>query len=366
MGLLDRYRRFEELPDEEVSARLRAQADERRRTALARIERLDLSRTTWPEYPPAAVVGAIAHAARSGLQRYTGQSGELRARIGERHSVPPERVAVGHGASQLLGAAVQALCEPGDELLTHRPSYPLYPILAARARARPVTVRGMRAKALLDKVTSRTRVLVLCNPNDPTGELMAVDELRALAEALPERVVVLLDEALRDFVDAERRDAALELCASHPRLLAFRSFSKAWGLAGLRCGYAVGGPGSEWLLERLGPPLGIGELAQVGALEALQSAERIVARRVAHVASERERLHRTLRELSLEALPSQASFLWIAAPGLEGAELAARLRRRGIDVAPGGPLGDLRHVRAAVIGDEQTDRLLRALTAELG
>jgi histidinol-phosphate aminotransferase len=109
---------------------------------------------------------------------------------------------------------------------------------------------------VLRAVNDRTRLVALCNSNDPTGELVAADELAALLDALRERVVVLLDEATRDFVDSEPRDAALALLADHPRLLEFRTFSEAWGLAGLRCGYAVGGPGAEPLLAQLEPELG--------------------------------------------------------------------------------------------------------------
>ena len=124
-------------------------------------------------------------------------------------------------------------------------------------------------------------------PQRPDGRALGADALRALLEALPERVVVLLDEALRDFVDAEQRDATLALLEDHPRLLVFRTFSKAWGLAGLRCGYAIGGPGAEPLLEQLAPELGLNELAQAGALEALRTGEALVAGRAAAVAAER-------------------------------------------------------------------------------
>ncbi|HEX6698539.1 MAG TPA: aminotransferase class I/II-fold pyridoxal phosphate-dependent enzyme, partial [Solirubrobacteraceae bacterium] len=199
------------------------------------------------------------------------------------------------------------------------------------------------------------------NPNDPTGELMRVGELRSLLEALPERVVVLLDEALRDFVDAEERDAALALAEELPRLLVFRTFSKAWGLAGLRVGYAVGGPGAEPLLEQLEPELGVNELAQAGALEALRHAEGVVAHRCAAVAAERARLLPALGELGIEVAPSQANVLWLRADGVAGAELARRLERHGVIVAPGGPLGDDERVRAAVQRAEAGDRLLRAL-----
>ena len=365
MGLLDHYKQFEELSDEEVSARLREEADERRRKALARVDELDLSRTTWPDYPPSAVVNAITFVARAGLHRYTEGSAELRAELALRHDVEPERIAVGDGASQLLASAAQALMEAGDELVTSWPSYPLYPIMARRARGSFVPVHGFTADALLSAVTDRTRLLVVCNPNDPTGDLLGVDELRRLLEALPERVVVLLDEALRDFVDAEECDAALALCEDHPRLIAFRSFSKAWGLAGLRCGYAVGGPGAESLVGELGPPLGINELAQAGVLEALRHGAGGIQRRVRRVGAERERLITALRDLPVEVTPSQANLLWIAAPAMEGAELAARLGRQRVLVRAGGPLGDARHIRVAIQDKLATDRFVRALAGAL-
>ena len=365
MGVLDHYKQFEELPDEEVSARLRKDADERRRKALARVDDLDLSRTTWPEYPPSAVVNAITFVARAGLHRYTEGSTELRTELALRHDVEPERIAIGDGASQLLASAALSLLEPGDELVTPWPSYPLYPIMARRARGAFVPVHGFAVDNLLAAITDRTRLLVLCNPNDPTGELLPVAEIRRLLDALPERVVVLLDEALRDFVDAEERDAALELCEDYPRLVVFRSFSKAWGLAGLRCGYAVGGPGAESLIDELGPPLGIGELAQAGVLEALRHGGKVIERRTRRVAAERERLIEGLGALPLELTPTQANIVWMAAPAMDGAELAARLGRQRVLVRAGGPLGDARHVRAAIQDKLATDRLLRELERAL-
>jgi histidinol-phosphate aminotransferase len=363
MGLLDHYRQYEEVPPEERSAALKAEAEERRRKALARVETLDLTKTTWPEYAPSPVVNAITFTARAGLHRYLENTGELRAELAHRHGVEPERIVVGDGASQLLASATQALMEPGDELITPWPSYPLYPVLARRARGAAVPVHGFGVDPVLAAVNERTRIVALCNPNDPTGELLEAGEVRRLLEALPERVVVLLDEALRDFVDAEDTDAALQLAEEHPRLIAFRSFSKAWGLAGLRCGYAVGGPGSEPLLEELGPPLGINELAQAGVLEALVHGGRVTARRVARVAAERARLLEALRALPVEVPPSQANVLWIAAEGMDGAQLASLLARQSVLVRTGGPLGDPRHVRAAIHDAHATDRFLRALTA---
>jgi histidinol-phosphate aminotransferase len=356
------YRQFEGMSEREISEQLRAQSAERRRRALARVEPIDLSATTWPEYPPSTVVNAITFAARRGLHRYLDRhAAALRSELSHTLGVEPERLVVGDGAAQLLGAAAQALLEPLDELVTPWPSYGLYPVIAHRARGHAVPVDGFGAQALLRAVNERTRLVALCNPNDPTGELMAVDELRSLLAALPERVVVLLDEALRDFVDTEPRDAALALVDEFPRLLVFRTFSKAWGLAGLRVGYAVGGPGAEPLLEQLEPELGLNELAQAGALEALRHASAVVAGRAATVAAERGRLLGELRALGVHVAPSQANVLWLRADGIDGGELARRLQRHGVVVAPGGPLGDAGRVRAAIHRREAGDRLLRAL-----
>jgi histidinol-phosphate aminotransferase len=365
MGLLDHYKQFEELTDEEISARLREDADERRRKALAVVDALDLSRTTWPDYPPSAVVNAITFVARRGLHRYMEEAHELRAELAHLRDVTPERVVLGDGASQLLTSAAHALMEPGDELITPWPSYPLYPVMARQARGAAVPVHGFGVDAILGAVNERTRIVALCNPNDPTGELLEVAELRRLLEALPERVVVLLDEALREFVDAEGLDDALALCEEHPRLIVFRSFSKAWGLAGLRCGYAVGGPGAEDLLTEIGPPLGIGELAQAGVLEAVRHGSRAIERRTKRVATERTRLLGALRELPVEVTPSQANVLWIAPTAMDGAELASRLARASVIVRAGGPLGDPRRVRVSIHDTAAGDRLLRALRQAL-
>lgn len=362
-----RYRQYEALTPQEVSEQLQEQAAERKAKQLARVEPLDLSATTWPAYPPHVVVNAITYAARRGLHRYLDRhAAALRTALAHDVDLPEERVVVGDGIAQLLTAAAHALLEPGDELVTPWPSYGLYPVVARRAHGNAVPVPGFSADGILRAVNDRTRAVALCNPNDPTGELLGVAELERLLEALPERVVVLLDEALREFVDAEDRDAALALCERFPRLLVFRTFSKAWGLAGLRCGYALGGPGAEPLLEQLEPELGVNELAQAGAYEALRHRD-VVERRLAMVAEQRERIAAALGGFGLQAPPSQANVLWIAGDGVSGGELADRLRRHGVIVAPGAPLGDEARVRVAVQRPEAADRLLRALElADLG
>jgi len=362
MGLLDYYRQFEALTEEEINSGLREEAAERRRKALTRVVTLDLSQTTWPELPHPDVVNAITFTARAGLHRYPHTRGAaLRKELAKRHGVPSERLIVGDGAGQLLSAATRALIEPGQELITTWPSYPLFPIMARRAHGRAVPVSG-GVDALLEAVPKHnTRVVALASPNDPTGELLPVAELRRLLAGLPEGVGVLLDECLIEFADAQPIDVSLALLEDHPSLIVFRSFSKAHGLAGLRLGYAIGGPGSEELLTELEPDLGVSELSQAGALEELRCGAELMARRVRHVCEERKFLTRELRRRHFDVTDSQANFLWVAHPTLDGGELAARLARTGVLVAAGSALGEPRHVRIGLRNRAASMRVLGAL-----
>jgi histidinol-phosphate aminotransferase len=363
MGLRDYYRQFAGMTDEEVTEELREVAAERRRKALTRIDALDLSRTTSHELPHPDVVAAVTFAVRGALNAAPDPSAEeLRRALGQRHGLDPDRIALGNGAAQLLAAAARALLGPGDELITPWPSYGLYPLMAqqARAQARPIP-DGHDVERLAAAVGERTRVIAICNPNDPTGAYLPPARLRALLDDLPEHVSVLLDEALVDYVAAADPDATIALLDDHPRLLIFRTFSKAYALAGLRCGYALGGPGSEQLLERIAPELGIGLPAQAGALEALRVCQPQLTARRAAVVAERTRLLERLHELPVDAAPSEANLLWLRAPGIAAPELAARLRRNGVIVMSGAEVGDDAHVRVTIQSAAATDRLLEAL-----
>jgi histidinol-phosphate aminotransferase len=362
VGLLDYYRQFEAMTEEEVNEGLRQEALERKQKALTRVETLDLSQTTWPELPHPRVVNAITFVARRGLHRYPHTRGsELRDALAEHHGIDRARLILGNGAAELLSSATRALIEPGQRLLTSWPSYPLYPIMARRAHGQAVPVSG-GVEALLEAAHEPgVRVVVLASPNDPTGELLGSSSLERLLDGLPHEVVLLLDESLVEFADAQPTNASLALLERHSRLLVFRSFSKAWGLAGLRVGYALGGPASADLLAELEPDLGVSEVSQAGALEALRGCGELVDRRVRTISRERRRLTAALRGRGFEVTDSQANFLWSAHPALEGDELATRLARTGILVAAGSALGEPHHVRIGLRNAAATDRLLSAL-----
>jgi histidinol-phosphate/aromatic aminotransferase/cobyric acid decarboxylase-like protein len=178
-------------------------------------------------------------------------------------------------------------------------------------------------------------------------------------------VAVLLDESLVEFADAQPTDSSLELLEHHPRLLVFRSFSKAWGLAGLRIGYALGAPGAEDLLAELAPDLGVSEVSQAGALEALRSCSELLTERVRLISAERVALTGALRERGFEVTDSQANFLWAAHPSVDGGELVARLARAGVLVAGGDALGESRHIRIGLRNSASSERFLGALDKAL-
>jgi histidinol-phosphate aminotransferase len=366
VGLLDYYRQFEGMSEEEVNEGLREEAAERRRKALTRVETLDLSQTTWPELPHPRIVSAITYVARRGLFRYPHVRGtELRDELAASLKVEPAQLILGNGAAELLSSATRALIEPGQQLLTTWPSYPLYPIMARRAHGRAVPITGGIDELIEAAREPSTRVIALASPNDPTGELLATAELQRLLEGVPESVAVLLDESLVEFVDAQPIDSSLKLQQRHPRLFIFRSFSKAWGLAGLRVGYAIGAPGSESLLAELEPDLGVSEVSQAGALEALRSCSGLLARQTRAICEERPRLTGALRDRGFDVADSQANFVWAAHPSASGGELAARLAQAGILVAEGDALGEPQHVRISIRDVAASTRLLAAIDKAL-
>jgi histidinol-phosphate aminotransferase len=363
VGLRGYYKQFAGMTDEEVTEELKERSAEARRKALAKVDAVDLSQTTWHELPHPDVVAAITFAARGTLNLAPDPTAEeVRRALGRRSGIEPSRIAVGDGAAQLLSSATRALVKPGEELLIPWPSYGLYPLMAQRAGAQAVPVPGGHdPERLLAAVTPRTRAIALCNPNDPTGEYIPPQRLRELLDALPEHVSLLLDEALVEFVADERTAAAsLALLDDHPRLLVFRSFSKIYGLGGLRCGYVFGGPGSEQLVAQLAPELGVGVPVQAGVLEAIRVCDPQLAQRRAAVLAERGRMQEALHDLPLDAPPTETNFFWLRAPGLSDQELTARLRRGGAIVMPGSAVGDDEHVRATIQASVHLDRLVQA------
>jgi histidinol-phosphate aminotransferase len=366
VGLLDYYRQFDDIDPEEINRELRARRARERALALQEVPTLDLSSTEWPDFPNSEIMNAAIFAARGRVNGYPDRhAGEIRRMLAERLEVSPEQVVLGNGAAELLHSAALHLMHAGDELITPWPSYPLYPLMTQRAGGRPVAVdlRGDRVDldAVRAAVGERTRAVVICNPNDPTGTYVTADELGGLASSLPEHVHLLVDEAYVEYQTTEPRNAVLRLIDAFPRMVVFRTFSKIYGLSGLRAGYAVGSRSATELLGAIAPALGVNVLTQAGIAYAIDLGEAAIAKRHKTVAEQRRRVLDELHDLPIDAPESQANFVWLHAAELSGAELAARLEGKRVLVAPGGPLGADDHVRASIFNAPHTGRLLSAL-----
>jgi histidinol-phosphate aminotransferase len=357
VGFRDYYRQFDDIDEAALNVERRERRRQEKHQALQRVPDIDLSGTEWPDLPHSEIVNAAIARARGRMNGYPDRHATATRRLlAERLELSPDQIALGNGAAELLQSAALALLSPGDELVMPWPSYPLYPLMAAHAGATPVSVEDHDVPAA---ISSNTRALVLCNPNDPTGTYTSSENLGALLSALPKHVHVLLDEALIHFQDVEDVDACLRLVDAFPRLLVVRTFSKIYGLSGLRAGYAVGSDAR--LLAAAAPVLGVNALTQAAVEHALRHGDAEVERRRHAVARERHFLTEELRALGADVTDSQANFLWIRVRDLNGDQLANGLRKQGVIVAPGGPLGEDHHIRAAVRNEQASRRLLRAL-----
>jgi histidinol-phosphate aminotransferase len=321
-------------------------------------------------FPPVeAVVRAVAEAARE-VNRYPDPgAGELRRALARRYDFAPERIAVGNGSCEILLAAAEALLEPGTEMVHAWPSFSMYPHLAAVTAAEAVTqplgpgdVHDLEALRLA--ITEHTRLLLVCNPNNPTGTHLPTHEIGRLLERMPPRVLVVLDEAYIEFQVVEDPDISLALLDRFPNLVILRTFSKVYGLAGLRVGYALGSAEFRRAVDRVRQPFAVNHLAQAAATEALRHQDD-VTRRVERNATERLWLADEIAELGLEAPESQANFLWVSLGERDEAEVMRELAIRGVAVRAGAGLGGPGHLRITYGTRRDNERLVAALAEAL-
>jgi histidinol-phosphate aminotransferase len=327
------------------------------------VVKLASNESPWGPHP--AVVEGIARAA-AGLNRYPDQHAwKLRRRIAERFEVDPARVAVGNGSCEILLAAAEALCEPGDELLFAWPSFSIYPHLAALSGAREIRVPladgyVLDLDAMLAEVTAATQLVCLCNPNNPTGTHLGIERITEFCERVPDHVTVALDEAYVEFQTDDDPDASIDLLSEYPNLVVLRTFSKAYGLAGLRCGYALCAPGFRAAIDAVRQPFSVNELAQVAAAEAIVHGDDVVSR-IERTVVERLFVEEGLGELGLEPPPSQANFSWVPLTDRDEAEVIRGLGERGVVVRGGEGLGDPGHIRVTYGSRAENERFLATL-----
>ena len=316
-----------------------------------------LSSNENPFPPLPSVMAAIADAGVD-VNRYPDMyATELVEVLASHLGVRPDEVVAGGGSVAVLGHVLAAVCEPGDEVVVPWRSFEAYPIDVTIAGASgvlvPVTGEGrLDLPAMAAAVTGRTRVVLVCTPNNPTGPAVRADELGAFLAAVPEHVLVVLDEAYVEFVrDPEAADG-LAAFAAHPNVVVLRTFSKAYGLAGLRVGYAVARPRLAGAIRAVSTPFGVSHVAQLAAVASLRAQQEMAAR-VASIVAERGRMLEGLRKQGWVVPDSQANFVWLGV-GEHATALADRCARAGVLVRPFAGDG----VRVSVGEREATDLLL--------
>ena len=300
-------------------------------------EAIKLASNEVPYGPLPGVVEAITEAA-GGVHRYPDMGVvALRAALAERYDVAPERIATGCGSVALCEHLARATCLPGDEILYSWRSFEAYPIIAATTGATSVRVpnnpgHGHDLMAMAAAVTDRTRMVLVCNPNNPTGTSVRRADLDRFLDAVPDDVLVVLDEAYREFVTDPDVPDGLRVYGDRPNVVVLRTLSKAWGLAGLRVGFLVAQPEVAAAVRKVVTPFSTSAVAQAAALAALGQQEE-VRRRCALVIAERDRLGEAVRKLGVDVPDSQANFIWLPL-GERSAEFGAACESRGVIVRP--------------------------------
>ena len=322
---------------------------------------IKLASNEVPYGPLPGVLEAITEAA-SGVNRYPDMGAvALRQALADRTGVDPDRIATGCGSVAITEQLVRAVCMPGDGVVYSWRSFEAYPIITATSGVTSVKVpntaeHGHDLPAMAAAITDRTRLVLVCNPNNPTGTVVRRGDIDDFLDRVPQDVLVVLDEAYREFVtDPDVPDGIAEY-GDRPNVAVLRTLSKAWGLAGLRLGYLVASPEVAAAVRKVVTPFSSSMLAQAAGLAALRADDEM-RRRVATVVAERERLLDGVRKVYPEVPDSQGNFVWLPL-GDRTTEIAAVCENAGILTRPFAGDG----IRVTVGTPEENDAFLAAIS----
>ncbi|MET9350848.1 histidinol-phosphate transaminase [Streptomyces termitum] len=311
-------------------------------------------------YPPLPGVLESALAAAGSFNRYPDMAcTELTAELAERFGVPVSHIATGTGSVGVAQQLLQATAGPGDEVIYAWRSFEAYPIITQISGATSVRVPLADGEvhdldAMAEAITDRTRLIFVCNPNNPTGTAVRRAELERFLDRVPSDVLVVLDEAYKEFVrDVEVPDG-VELYRDRPNVAVLRTFSKAYGLAGLRVGFAIAHEPVAAALRKTAVPFGVSQLAQDAAVASLRAEDELLGR-VGSLVAERERVHAGLVAQGWTVPDTQANFVWLRL-GERTADFAAECERHGVVVRPFAGEG----VRVTIGETEANDLFLKA------
>lgn len=320
-----------------------------------------------PLGPSPKALEAIQAACRN-IHRYPDEPGyQLLHRLADVLGVLPEQIVIGNGSDELLDLLSLALLQPGDEVLIPEPSFLMYTIVAQSAGAVPVSVplNGMTIdlEAMRAQVGPRTRLIFICNPNNPTGTLISQPAFESFIGALPSDIVVVVDEAYLEFVRDSRWSGNRFYFDTEPVVVKLRTFSKVYGLAGLRVGYGVMASEMAEILNRVRMPFNVNALAQAGAAAALGDID-FLQRTIALVHQELDFLYGELRKRQLRYFPTQTNFFLIDMQQ-DARQIFEKFLRLGVIVRPMTNYGFPRYIRINIGLHEENKRFLAALDTVL-
>jgi histidinol-phosphate aminotransferase len=315
-----------------------------------------LSSNESPYGPLPSVVEAIAEAGRR-VNRYPDNGcAELTERIADRFGVPTDRIALGCGSVGVAQTLLEGIAEPGVEVMYAWRSFEAYPLLASLSGATPVevplTAETHDLTAMADAITERTRLIFVCNPNNPTGTVVRQAELTAFLDGVPDDCLVVLDEAYREYIRDEDVPDGLARYGDRPNVAVLRTFSKAYGLAGLRVGFLVGHPAVAEAVRKAYLPFSVNSVAQAAAIASL-AAEDELLERVEATVKERDRVRGELLARGWTVPPTEANFVWLRL-GADTMSFSTTCDAAGVSVRPFAGEG----VRVSIGSPEENDAFL--------
>jgi len=315
-----------------------------------------------PESARSAMLAAFGE-----LSRYPDSNGfDLKAAIARRYSVPPDWITLGNGSNDVLELAAHALLQPGASAVYSQYSFAVYALATQETGARAIVVPardlGHDLPAMRASIATDTRIVFVANPNNPTGTWLPRDEVEAFVASVPPDVVVVLDEAYDEYLDPELRSDSIGRVREHPNLIVCRTFSKAYGLAGLRVGFGIAQPELTDLMNRVRQPFNVSSVAQAAAIAALDD-RAFLQRSYEMNRAGLQRLQGAFERMGLEYVPSYGNFVLFRVGDAPG--VYESLLRAGVIVRPVANYGLPEWLRVSVGLPEENEVFLRALEQAL-
>jgi len=327
-----------------------------------------------PLGPGKRVLDAIRGCVGGGLSRYPDGGGfDLKQALARRHGVDPTCITLGNGSNDVLVMIAEAFLQESLEAIHSQYAFAVYPIAiqatGATGRVAPALAPGTEGAyghdltAMADLINDQTRLVFIANPNNPTGTWLRAEPLRDFIEHLPQHTLVVVDQAYAEYMDDPEYPDCVDWLDRFPNLIVTHTFSKAFGLAGLRIGYSLSAPGIAGILERVRQPFNVNVIANVAALAALEDRQHL-AHSVDLNASERTRMQEAFGEMGLGFVPSAGNFVLVET-GADAASIYQALLRKSVIVRPVANYGLDQHLRISIGTQSENSRLLDALAQVL-